>query len=80
MDFNINYVLEQLTEKNVNIIFIKTIELNNKIYELERSRICFGNSFLGRQQIADQLPEQYVKAILEIWGEEPLLIDPEPSD
>lgn len=49
MNFNINYVLEQLTEKSVNIIFIKTIELNNKIYELEKSRICFGNSFLGRQ-------------------------------
>jgi hypothetical protein len=49
MDFNINYVLEQLTEKSVNIVFIKTIELDNKIYELERSRICFGNSFLGRQ-------------------------------
>lgn len=80
MDFNINYVLEQLTEKSVNIIFIKTIELDNKIYELERSRIYFGNSFLGRQQIVDQLPEQYVKAILEIWGEELLLIDPEPSD
>ena len=80
MDFNINYILEQLTEKSVNIVFIKTIELDNKIYELERSRICFGNSFLGRQQITDQLPEQYVKAILEIWGEEPLLIDPEPSD
>lgn len=74
------YTLEKLNETTVNILIITTIALNGKTYEIERSRICYGNSPIGRAQIVEYLPEQYVRAILEIWGEEPTTIDPEPPE
>lgn len=74
------YTLEKLNETTVNVLIITTIELNGKTYEIERSRTCYGNSPIGRSQIAEYLPEQYIRAILEIWGEEPTMIDPEPPE
>lgn len=74
------YTLEKLNETAVNVLIITTIELNGKTYEIERSRTCYGNSPIGRSQIVEYLPEQYVRAILEIWGEEPTMIDPEPPE
>jgi hypothetical protein len=78
MNVTSKYFLEQLTENSVNVLIIKTITLEDKEYELERTRTCYGNSEIGRQQVTDQLPEQYAKAIFDIWGDEPTLIDPEP--
>ena len=52
--------------------------LNGKTYEIERSRTCYGNSTMGRTQVSKQLPEQYVRAIFEIWGDNPTIEDPTP--
>lgn len=70
------YTLEKLNENTVNVLIITTIELNEKTYEIERSRTCYGNSPIGRAQVSEQLPEQYVRAIFEIWGNEPTIEDP----
>lgn len=78
MEPNKTYMLERLTEDSVNILIITTIELNGKTYEIERSRTCYGNSIIGRTQVSEQLPEQYVRAIFEIWGNEPTIEDPTP--
>jgi hypothetical protein len=51
------YTLEKLNETTVNVLIITTIELNGKTYEIERSRTCYGNSPIGRSQIAEYLPE-----------------------
>ena len=48
-----------------------------KMYELERTRMCYGNSPIGREQIVNDLPEQYANAVLAVWGETPTLSDPE---
>lgn len=74
------YTLEKLNETTVNILIITTIELNGKTYEIERSRICYGNSPIGRAQVIEQLPEQYKNAVFEIWGEAPSMVDPEPPE
>ena len=74
------YTLERLNENTVNVLIISTIELNGKTYEIEKSRICYGNSLIGRSQVSEQLPEQYVRAIFEIWGENPTMIDPAPPE
>lgn len=78
MEPNKTYMLERLTENSVNILIITTIELNGKTYEIERSRTCYGNSTMGRTQVSEQLPEQYVRAIFEIWGDNPTIEDPTP--
>lgn len=76
MEPTINYMLEFLTANTVNIIIIKTLELNGKIYELERNRICYSNSPIGRNMVVEKLPQQYVNAIFAIWGDEPTVSDP----
>ena len=42
--------------KYINVIIIKTLELNGKIYELERNRICYSNSPIGRNMVVEKLP------------------------
>lgn len=70
------YTLERLNENTVNVLIITTIELNEKTYEIEKNRTYYGNSIIGRAQVSEQLPEQYVRAIFEIWGNEPTIKDP----
>jgi len=72
------YTLERLNENTVNVLIISTIELNGKTYEIEKSRTCYGNSPIGRSQVNEQLPEQYAKAIFEIWGENLTMVDSVP--
>ena len=76
MELTINYMLEFLTVNTVNVIIIKTLELNDKIYELERNRICYSNSPIGRDMVIEKLHQQYVNAIFAIWGDEPTVSDP----
>ena len=76
MEPTVNYMLEFLTINTVNVIIIKTLELNGKIYELERSRICYSNSPIGRNMVVEKLPQQYANAIFAIWGDEPTVEDP----
>ena len=54
MEPTINYMLEFLTVNTVNVIIIKTLELNGKIYELERNRICYSNSPIGRNMVVEK--------------------------
>ena len=76
---NLAYTLEQLTVDSVNVLTVSSAKVNGKIYELERSRICYANSPIGRQQIVDSLPEQYAEAVLAVWGDTPTLSDPEKA-
>lgn len=76
---NIEYILEQLTPDSVNVLTISSAKVNGKIYELERARICYGNSPLGRQQIVESLPEQFAEAVLAVWGNEPTLSNPDKA-
>ena len=71
------YTLEQLTVDSVNVLTVSSAKVNGKMYELERNRICYANSPLGRQKVVDSLPEQYAEAILAVWGDTPTLSDPE---
>ena len=71
------YTLEQLTADSVNIITVASAKVNGKMYELERSRMCYGNSPIGREQMTAVLPEQYSNAVLAMWGDTPTLSDPE---
>ena len=72
-----DYTLEQLTADSVNVLIVSSAKVNGKMYELERTRMCYGNSPIGREQIVNDLPEQYANAVLAVWGETPTLSDPE---
>lgn len=72
-----DYTLEQLTASSVNVLTIASAKVNGKMYEIEKSRMCYANSPIGRQQISEDLPEQYAEAVLAVWGDSPTIPDPE---
>lgn len=71
-----DYTLEQLTVNSVNVLIVSSADVNGKMYEIERERICYANSSIGRQQVEEVLPEQYAAAVLAVWGETPTVSDP----
>ena len=76
---NYNYTLELLTADSVNVIIVSSAKINGKERALDRSRICFANSPIGREQVVNFLPEQFADAILAVWGDTPTLSDPEKA-
>lgn len=71
------YTLEQLTASSVNVLTISSAKVNGKMYELERTRMSYANSPIGREQISEALPEQYAAAVLSFWGDTPTVPDPD---
>ena len=71
-----DYSLEQLTAESVNVVEISIATINKKPHEIGRSRMAYVNSPAGRKQLTDKLPEEYVKAVMALWGENPTLSDP----
>ena len=71
-----DYTLEQLTVDSVNVLIISSAKVNGKMYELERTRISYANSPIGREQIVEALPDQYAEAVLAVWGTTPTRQDP----
>lgn len=64
---------------NSNSVSVKTVE-KAKVNLVERTigtyRKAYVNSPIGRQQIIDDLSEQYANAVLAVWGDEPTVTDP----
>ena len=71
-----DYSLEQLTAESVNVVEISIATINKKPHEIGRSPMAYVNSPTGRKQLTDKLPEEYVKAVLALWGENPTVSDP----
>ena len=71
-----DYSLEQLTAESVNVVEISIATINKKPHEIGRSRMAYVNSPMGRKQLTDKLPEEYVKAVMALWGENPTVSDP----
>lgn len=66
---------------NKNSVSVKTVEkavVNLVERTIGTSRKAYANSPIGRQQITDELPEQYANAVFAVWGDEPTVADPEP--
>ena len=74
-------LLEQLTANTVNVRVATFAEINGTTVQIGGyTRKAYGNSETGRQQIADELPENYVNAILAVWGDEATVADPEQPE
>ena len=70
------YTLEQFTTESVNVITVSTATIDKERREVGRSRMAYVNSPTGRKQLSEILPEEYVKAVLALWGENPTVSDP----
>ena len=70
------YTLEQFTTESVNVITVSTATIDKERREVGRSRMAYVNSPTGRKQLSEILPDEYVTAVLALWGETPTVSDP----
>nr|DAP92254.1 MAG TPA: hypothetical protein [Caudoviricetes sp.] len=69
--------IDALTKNSVSIKRQKTITAEGSTYEIgEPHRRAYANSAAGREQIAAELPEPYLSAVLAVWGDAPTVEDP----
>lgn len=72
-----SYIIEQLKPDSVNLLVTSKVRIDGTEYSLPNVRSCYPNSILGRQRIEYILPEPYLSAVLDVWGDEPTIVDPE---
>lgn len=70
------YSLEQLTNTSVNVVAISYATIDKEEREIGRNRMAYVNSPEGRKKIVEDIPEEYSKAVLALWGNKPVLSDP----
>lgn len=71
-------ILDLLCKNSVSVKIIEKATINSEERVIGTSRKAYANSPLGRQQIAEDIPEEYVTAVFAVWGDEPTVDDPEP--
>lgn len=70
--------LDALTQNSVSVKTRKTITQDGIGYEIgDPHRCAYMNSVSGRKQLAAELPEPYLSAVLAVWGDAPTVADPE---
>ena len=69
--------IDALTKNSVSVKRQKTITAEGSTYEIgEPHRCAYANSTTGREQIAAEVPEPYLSAVLAVWGDAPTVEDP----
>ena len=72
----IKITLDMLTETGVSVKTQKYIEDGGVEYAVgEPHRRAYVNSERGRTEIAAELPEPYLSAVMAVWGEAPTVFD-----
>ena len=72
----IKITLDMLTETSVSVKTQKYIEDGGVEYAVgEPHRRAYVNSERGRAEIAAELPEPYLSAVLAVWGEAPTVFE-----
>lgn len=73
--------LDALTQNSVSVKTRKTITQDGIDYEIgEPHRCAYVNSVSGRKQLAAELPEPYLSAVLAVWGSVPTVDGPEGGE
>lgn len=68
--------LDMLTETGVSVKTQKYVEDGGVEYAVgEPHRCAYVNSERGRAEIAAELPEPYLSAVLAVWGEAPTVFE-----
>lgn len=69
--------IDALTKNSVSVKRQKTITAEGSTYEIgDPHRCAYANSVSGRKQLAAELPEPYLSAVLAVWGDAPTVEDP----
>ena len=79
MDSTKTYQLDMLNTKSVSVLVKTYIQIEEGAEPQLVGfpvRTSYVNSELGRQQIVEELPEEFYEAILAVWGDEPNVPNP----
>ena len=78
MELITEYTLELLTEKSVNITVKKYILIDGvKTKVGDTTSCCYNNCEYDRRELSSILPENYFNAVIDVWGDEPIIPNPE---
>lgn len=70
------YTLDMLNQDGVSVSKQTYIEYMGQMYPIgELWRRAYINSEKGRQQVADELPQAQINAIMAVWGDVPTVVE-----
>ena len=73
-------IVDRLTEDGVCILTQKFVEDDGKMLQVgENHRRAYTNSITGRVEITENEPEDVVNAVMTMWGDEPTVVESEPT-
>ena len=76
MDVQIS--LDELTQYSVSVVKRQYLEIDGvKYFVGNPNRTAYVNSISGRADIAAELSEPYLSAVMAVWGGTPLMPEPE---
>lgn len=71
--------LDLLTRDSVSVLIKTYANINGEKLQVgDNTRAAYANSPIGRQQIEETLPEDYVASVFALWGDTPTVEDPKP--
>lgn len=69
--------IEFLTADSVTIITKRFATIDGQTYQLGLPHAAgYVNSAIGREQIAAEVPDPYLSAVMAVWGDAPTVEDP----
>lgn len=71
-------ILDLLCKNSVSVKTVEKATIDAVKREIGTSRKAYANSPIGRQQIVEDIPEEYATAVFAVWGDMPTVDDPEP--
>ena len=72
MDIKTRISLDVLNEYSVTVKTQQYVEINGEELNVgELHARAYMNSERGREELAEEVPEPYLSAVLAVWGEEP---------
>ena len=72
--------IDALTKNSVSVKRQNTITTEGSTYEIgDPNRCAYTNSAAGREQLAKEVPEPYLSAVMTVWGDTPTVEDIEES-
>lgn len=79
-DITEQVILDMLDSTSVSVIRKTFVEFNGQKYPVgEINRRAYVNSISGREEIQDSLEEPYLSAVMTVWGDTPIVPEPEKN-
>ena len=73
--------IDMLTKDSVSILTQKFIKEDSISYQVGKNHRCaYVNSIAGRESITANEPEDVSSVVLAYWGDEPTIIEEEPTE